>query len=86
MRLTVSKESDKWAIITKGKELRSATGDLSMVFVQPDLNKEDRGIQTALVKELKDKRRDEPGKNWVIYRGKVKEKKDSAETTRSVSP
>ena len=80
MRITVSKESDKWKIIGKNKELRKATGDLASVYVHPDLNKEDRDKDKALVQELKDKKLAHPGKNWMISRGKIKERGGPART------
>ena len=80
LRITVSKESDKWRIIGKSKGLSRAPGDLTHVFVHPDLNKDDREKDKKLVQELKAKRLADKTKNYIIYRGRVKVKEVTEET------
>ena len=70
LRVTVASEKEKWKVVGKGQTLRNST-DFSRVFVQPDLNQEDRKKEKELVAELKDKRKNDTSKNWAIKRGKV---------------
>ena len=74
IRLTVGNEDEKWQLIGQSKHLRLANGDMSKMYINPDLNKDEREAQKTLIDEIKKKRLDNPTKKYIIRKGKVREK------------
>ena len=70
LRVTVGTEKQKWSVVGKGRHLKSSV-KFGKVFVQPDLNQEDRKKERKIVDELKEQRKNQPAKNWTIKKGKV---------------
>ena len=73
IRFTVKEESQRMLVLTSGKELKES-GIANHVYVSKDLSKEERDLQKNVLTLLRERRTQNPTKQYIIYRGKVVEK------------
>ena len=78
MRVSVLSETQRWKVIGRGKSLATMGSPHNKIFIQPDMNKEERQKEKQLIEELREKRDKDSSKNWYIRRGRVIERRKKA--------